>query len=233
MIGDGNTEGNEVVRTAIDALIAQTRAVERAIAALETDDVSSKVRTAWITANCRPGKEVSSRRAACANLRSDDHDRQCAKRKRRWPASGMGPAYRLALLSGLCRWSASASCQCIGRSARASRPARAAQSLARTCRAGSNDASIDDNRDVFSHFSTNMGFAKEARLQDRQRPIPQPVGVGAFLDRGSNGLGPLYNARGCQNCHLRGRPRPSAARPATEDRSVSMFLRLSVPAADR
>lgn len=43
----------------------------------------------------------------------------------------------------------------------------------------------------------------------------------------SDGLGPLFNARSCQRCHLkdgRGHPPESA-----EDNSVSMFLRVSVP----
>ena len=37
MIGEGNTTGNAVVQAAIDALIAQTRGVERAIALLKLD----------------------------------------------------------------------------------------------------------------------------------------------------------------------------------------------------
>src|SRR3546814_6685129 len=50
----------------------------------------------------------------------------------------------------------------------------------------------------------------------------------------ADGLGPLFNARSCQRCHLkdgRGHP-PSSA----EDSAVSMFLRRSIPpqtAADR
>ncbi len=45
----------------------------------------------------------------------------------------------------------------------------------------------------------------------------------------ADGLGPLYNARGCQNCHVKdGRGHtPTANWP--EDNAVSMFLRLSVP----
>jgi CxxC motif-containing protein (DUF1111 family) len=45
----------------------------------------------------------------------------------------------------------------------------------------------------------------------------------------ADGLGPLYNARGCQNCHLKdGRGHtPTANWP--DDNAVSMFLRLSVP----
>ena len=37
MIGEGNKEGNSIVQAAIDALIAQTRSIERAVAALELD----------------------------------------------------------------------------------------------------------------------------------------------------------------------------------------------------
>ncbi len=46
--------------------------------------------------------------------------------------------------------------------------------------------------------------------------------------RASDGLGPLYNARSCQRCHIndgRGHPPEHA-----EDSRTSMFLRLSVPA---
>ncbi len=43
----------------------------------------------------------------------------------------------------------------------------------------------------------------------------------------SDGLGPLYNARGCQNCHLKdGRGHPPAD---AKDSAVSMFLRVSIP----
>ena len=49
--------------------------------------------------------------------------------------------------------------------------------------------------------------------------------------RSADGLGPLFNARACQQCHIRdGRGHPPAANwPA--DNAVSMFLRLSVPPA--
>lgn len=39
-IGEGNVEGNARVQAAIDALIAQTRGIERAVALLELDDVT-------------------------------------------------------------------------------------------------------------------------------------------------------------------------------------------------
>jgi CxxC motif-containing protein (DUF1111 family) len=47
--------------------------------------------------------------------------------------------------------------------------------------------------------------------------------------RASDGLGPLYNARSCQRCHLKdGRGHPPEP---GEDDATSMFLRVSVPAA--
>jgi CxxC motif-containing protein (DUF1111 family) len=43
----------------------------------------------------------------------------------------------------------------------------------------------------------------------------------------ADGLGPLYNARACQRCHLKdGRGHPPSG---PDDNAVSMFLRLSVP----
>ncbi|MEO6013220.1 MAG: imelysin family protein [Devosia sp.] len=40
MIGEGNSEGNAVVQTAIDGLIAQTRGIERVVALLKLDNVT-------------------------------------------------------------------------------------------------------------------------------------------------------------------------------------------------
>jgi putative iron-regulated protein len=39
MIGEGNDEGNAVVQKAIDALLVQTKAIERAVAALELNAI--------------------------------------------------------------------------------------------------------------------------------------------------------------------------------------------------
>ncbi len=89
------------------------------------------------------------------------------------------------------------------------------------------------NRDSFSHPSANMSF---------ERQLDFRVGNGVFRKvwvsapsstTSSDGLGPLFNARACQRCHLKdGRGRP----PAEGEPAVSMFLRLSIPpqdAADR
>jgi CxxC motif-containing protein (DUF1111 family) len=83
------------------------------------------------------------------------------------------------------------------------------------------------NQNAFSHASANMSFERE---------IDFKVGNGFFKrlwvsapasTQASDGLGPLYNARSCQRCHIkdgRGHP-PNGA----EDNAVSMFLRLSIP----
>ncbi len=82
------------------------------------------------------------------------------------------------------------------------------------------------NRDAFSHPSANMPF----KLQRDFR-----VGNGIFRKiwvsapsstTSSDGLGPLFNARACQRCHLKdGRGRP----PAVGERAETMLVRLSIP----
>ena len=82
------------------------------------------------------------------------------------------------------------------------------------------------NRDAFSHPSANMPFKRQRDFR---------VGNGIFRKiwvsapsstTSSDGLGPLFNARACQRCHLKdGRGRP----PAAGERAETMFLRLSVP----
>ncbi|MGG7567154.1 di-heme oxidoredictase family protein [Rhodovulum sp. DZ06] len=85
------------------------------------------------------------------------------------------------------------------------------------------------NRDAFSQPSANLAFEDELRFK---------VGNGLFRKiwvsspsstKASDGLGPLYNARACQRCHLKdGRGHPPEG---PEDSAVSIFLRVSVPAA--
>jgi CxxC motif-containing protein (DUF1111 family) len=86
------------------------------------------------------------------------------------------------------------------------------------------------NRDSFSHSSANLTFEEEGDFKlgnalFRKVWVSSPSSTFA-----SDGLGPLFNARGCQNCHLKdGRGHP----PETpEENAVSMFLRLSVPPQD-
>jgi len=83
------------------------------------------------------------------------------------------------------------------------------------------------NADAFSQSSANLSFEQEMRFK---------IGNGFFKrlwvsapssTQASDGLGPLFNARSCQRCHLkdgRGHPPENA-----NDTAVSMFLRLSIP----
>lgn len=80
------------------------------------------------------------------------------------------------------------------------------------------------NRDAFSHFSPNLKFAEEEQFKlgnalFRKLWVSSPSSTQA-----SDGLGPLFNARACQSCHLKdGRGHPPEG---TTDRT-SMFLRLA------
>ena len=80
------------------------------------------------------------------------------------------------------------------------------------------------NRDSFSQPSANMSFERELdfRIGDG---IFRKVWVSAPAStRSSDGLGPLFNARSCQRCHLKdGRGHP----PAPGERAESMILKLS------
>ena len=82
------------------------------------------------------------------------------------------------------------------------------------------------NHDSFSNSSANLTFEQELdfKLGDglfRKIWVAAPSSTQA-----SDGLGPLYNSRACQHCHLKdGRGRP----PETGEDAVSLFLRLSVP----
>jgi len=84
------------------------------------------------------------------------------------------------------------------------------------------------NRDIFSQFSANLSFDDQEKFSlgngfFRKEWVAAPASTQA-----SDGLGPTFNSRGCQNCHLKdGRGHPPMG---TADDGVSMFLRLSVPA---
>lgn len=85
------------------------------------------------------------------------------------------------------------------------------------------------NKDAFSQPSGNISFEHELDFK---------VGNGLFrkiwvsspsATQASDGLGPLYNARSCQRCHLKdGRGHPPTG---PKDSAVSMFLRVSIPGA--
>lgn len=84
------------------------------------------------------------------------------------------------------------------------------------------------NSNAFSQPSANISFEDELTFK---------VGNGLFRKLwvsspsstlASDGLGPLYNARSCQRCHIKdGRGHPPEG---PDDTAISMFLRLSIPA---
>jgi len=86
------------------------------------------------------------------------------------------------------------------------------------------------HQDAFSQPMANLGF--DAQLDFN-------VGNGMFRriwvtppasTIASDGLGPIYNARSCQRCHIKdGRGHPPEG---PEDSAVSMFLRVSIPAPE-
>lgn len=86
-----------------------------------------------------------------------------------------------------------------------------------------------DNRDAFTHLSYGIGFEGEGRFKIGNAIFRRFWVAAPSSTQLADGLGPLYNARGCQNCHQKdGRGRPPAANWPDED-AVSMVLRLSIP----
>lgn len=83
-------------------------------------------------------------------------------------------------------------------------------------------------REAFSHFSHGIGFEGEAKFKVGNAIFRKLWISAPSSTTSSDGLGPLFNSRSCQSCHLKdGRGRPPAANfPA--DTAESMFLRLSI-----
>ncbi len=80
--------------------------------------------------------------------------------------------------------------------------------------------------DAFSQHSANMPFKREMNFKLGNALFRKIWVAAPASTRASDGLGPLYNARACQDCHLkdgRGHPPESA-----DDDRISMLLRLSV-----
>ncbi len=86
-----------------------------------------------------------------------------------------------------------------------------------------------NTRNAFSQSSANLGFEGELKFKIgnaffRKIWVSSPAST-----KSSDGLGPLYNARACQHCHLKdGRGHPPEGNWPGDD-AVSMFLRLSIP----
>ena len=93
--------------------------------------------------------------------------------------------------------------------------------------AGAATVRVSTTADAFSKPSANMPFEGELTFNLGNALFSKTWIAAPASTRASDGLGPLYNARACQDCHLKdGR---GHAPQGDDDSRVSMFLRLSVP----
>lgn len=83
------------------------------------------------------------------------------------------------------------------------------------------------NGDAFSHFTTTISFEDEQDFKLGNALFRKLWVSSPATTQASDGLGPLFNARACQSCHLKdGRGHP----PEGDKDATSMFLRLARPA---
>ena len=83
------------------------------------------------------------------------------------------------------------------------------------------------DRDAFSQPSANISFEARAQFAIGNGLFRRPWVSSPSSTRSADGLGPLYNARSCQRCHLKdGRGHPPVD---ADDSAISMLIRLSVP----
>ena len=81
--------------------------------------------------------------------------------------------------------------------------------------------------DAFSQPSANLSFEQRADFFVGNGFFKRMWVTAPSSTEAADGLGPLYNARSCQGCHLKdGRGHPPEG---PGDSGVSMFLRLSIP----
>jgi CxxC motif-containing protein (DUF1111 family) len=93
--------------------------------------------------------------------------------------------------------------------------------------AGAATVRARQNADAFSQFSANLSFEQEMDFRLGNALFRKLWVAAPASTKASDGLGPLYNARACQDCHLKdGRGHPP---DGPGDSTVSMLLRLSVP----
>lgn len=85
------------------------------------------------------------------------------------------------------------------------------------------------NADAFSHSSANMSFERELTFKIGNALFRRPWVSAPASTKSADGLGPLYNSRSCQRCHLKdGRGHPPRANWPADD-AESMLMRLSIP----
>jgi CxxC motif-containing protein (DUF1111 family) len=86
-----------------------------------------------------------------------------------------------------------------------------------------------DTADAFSQHSANMPFEGEMTFKLGNALFRKAWIAAPSSTLASDGLGPLFNARACQDCHLKdGRAHP----PEGDGPRTGLFLRLSVPGGE-
>lgn len=89
---------------------------------------------------------------------------------------------------------------------------------------GAGTSRKDVNRDSFSQSSANITFEEEGNFKLGNGFFTKVWVSSPSSTQASDGLGPLFNARACQSCHLKdGRGHP----PESNTDATSMFLRLA------
>lgn len=84
-----------------------------------------------------------------------------------------------------------------------------------------------NNHDTFSHASANMSFERELNFKVGNALFKKIWVSSPSSTQASDGLGPLFNARACQRCHIKdGRGHPPID---DSDNRISMLMRLSIP----
>jgi len=85
------------------------------------------------------------------------------------------------------------------------------------------------NHNAFSQPASNIGFDGRARFNIGNAIFRRSWVSAPASTKSTDGLGPLFNARACQHCHLKdGRGHPPAANFPDDD-AISMLMRISRP----
>lgn len=94
-------------------------------------------------------------------------------------------------------------------------------------RPGGSATSFDSvNTNSFSQHSANMTFERQLDFKIGNAIFRKAWVSSPASTKSSDGLGPLFNARSCQRCHLKdGRGHP----PKADEKAVSMLMRISIP----
>ncbi len=238
MIAEGNDEGNAVVQAAIDGLIAQTRGIERVVALLNLGDVT-------IEGSRQPGQSgcgfpVEFSRAFSSRVAQNPRRNPPSRRDRdvlevRDMHKHFTALLVIILLAGLTHAQDAPVRQDLTpkdfdrvRAVTAPTTDFTTAEKFEQLPAGATTNRKLVNRDIFSLFSGRTSASRRRSSSSSATRLFRKLWVSSPAStEASDGLGPLFNARGCQNCHLKdGRGHPPMG---ADDDGVSMFLRLSVP----